>query len=81
MSRLSRLLEGRFVSWNQQNLEGLTACDDLLTPQARETVRLFAQARRGRVFNRLWALWRSRVYRQTVLGQFSLVIACIINKM
>ncbi len=81
MSRLSHLMKGRFVAWNQQNMTGLVACQDMLTPEARETIHLFARARNARLVSRLAALARARVYRQTLMGQVSLFVACMLKRL
>lgn len=81
MQRVRMLLEGRFARWNELNLAGLAACEDMLTPEARETTRLFSEARTGHVGKRLSALIRSGVYRQTALGQMGLYLACTLNKL
>ncbi|MCT8997407.1 glycosyltransferase family 2 protein [Chelativorans intermedius] len=81
MSRISHLMRGRFMDWNTRNLAALEACGDMLSPSARKTAALFAEARTGRLVGRLGALRRSGVYRQTVLGQIGLLAACILRKL
>ena len=81
MSRLSHLVKGRFVAWNQQNITALKACDDMLTPEARETIQYFVRVRNGPLVSRLVALARARVYRQTLMGQMSLFAACMLKRL
>jgi glycosyltransferase involved in cell wall biosynthesis len=81
MSRLNYLMKGRFTGWNEANLNGLAACEDMLTAQALETVRLFAQARSKGLLARLSALVRSGVYRQTFFGQLGLYVACVLKRL
>ncbi len=80
MSRLVLMAGGRFARWNQQNLDALSACDDLLTDEARELVNEFRKIRSGRFPDRLFRLRQSNIYRQTSLGQFSLYLACALGK-
>jgi glycosyltransferase involved in cell wall biosynthesis len=83
-SRLARfryLMEGRFARWNDRNVANLEICSDLLTADARETVRLFSIARSAPPLPRLVALIRSRVYRQTFLAQTGLYFACVLRKL
>jgi hypothetical protein len=80
-SRIMFLLRGRLAEWNEQNLAGLESCWDLLTPDARETIRVFQQARSGSLPARLIALVRSGVYRQTILGQLGMYFGCVLRKL
>jgi glycosyltransferase involved in cell wall biosynthesis len=82
MFRLGHMLKGRFVRWNDRNMEGLALCEEMLTVDARETLRLFAQARSSpSVVTRLSSLIKSGVYRQTTLGQVGLFVACILKRL
>jgi glycosyltransferase involved in cell wall biosynthesis len=80
ITRFDNLMRGRFSRWNDQNLAGLVACADLLTPEARETVRLFINARSRALPARIFALLRSGVCRQTVLSSVLLYLACALKK-
>lgn len=80
MHRLLLMASGRFKEWNDQNLKGLRLCEDLLTDEARSIVDNFQVARNGNITSRLIRLRQSQVYRQTVLGQISLYVACILNR-
>lgn len=82
-ARLRRLYmagRGRYKSWNETNLAALAICRARLTPDARRTVDLYAQARRGWAGARLAALMRAGVYRQTLAGQIGLYLACLLNR-
>lgn len=81
LSRLVHLMKGRFAHWNEENLAGLAACEDLLTPEARRTIQLFARARSAGLPGRLSALIRSRAYRQTFFGQAGLYFACLVKRL
>lgn len=81
LQRLRMLREGRFRSWTDQNLAGLSVCADLLTDEARERISDLEAARRGGLMARLGALRRASVYRQTRLGQFGLYLACALGKL
>jgi glycosyltransferase involved in cell wall biosynthesis len=81
MSRLRHLMKGRFARWNEQNLAALSVCEDLLAPDARETMRLFAAARTGGLPQRISALLRAGLYRQTFFGQVGLYVACILKRL
>ena len=81
MSRIGFLFRGRFKDWNERNLAGLAACTDLLTDEARRIVAEFEAAREGRFPARILALRRSGVYRQTMLGEIGLYVACAIKRL
>jgi glycosyltransferase involved in cell wall biosynthesis len=80
-SRISYLMNGRFVRWNDQNIAALTVCQDMLTPDALAVMRLFIKAREVGLFARITALLRSGVYRQTLFGQIGLYVACLLKKL
>lgn len=79
--RLRMAMEGRFVGWNDIHIRALRACADLLTPESRATLELFAKARTGNLSQRLGNLKRSGVFRQTRAGQISLFAACVLGKL
>jgi glycosyltransferase involved in cell wall biosynthesis len=79
VTRVGALLGGRFRRWNEVNLEALSRCEDLLTKQASCALRAFGAARSGRVLNRWRALKSSGAFRQTIAGQVSLYVACLLN--
>src|SRR5690606_6849902 len=83
MARLERLqlgLAGRFSAWNDRNLAGLRACDDLLDAQGRETLARFAEARAHGGLRGMRALARAGVYRQTLPGSVALWVAALLGK-
>ncbi|MEX0344942.1 MAG: glycosyltransferase family 2 protein [Rhizobiaceae bacterium] len=80
MTRLTLMAGGRFAKWNQQNLDALSLCEDLLTDEARELMNEFRKIRSGNFPDRLFRLRQSNIYRQTSLGQFSLYLACALGK-
>ena len=80
LSRLGRLFKGDFADWTDLNLEGLAVNRDLLTPDAAACVDLFANGRRGSLFQRLGALRKSGVYRQTFPGTLGLYLAFVLGR-
>lgn len=81
LSRIKHLMRGRFREWNSRNLSALKACCDVLTPSANEAIALFTEARSAGLLRRLQALRRSGVYRQTLLGEIGLLVACITRRL
>jgi glycosyltransferase involved in cell wall biosynthesis len=78
--RLKGFLGGRFSDWNDRNLAGLAACEDLLTDEARRLAAALTKARKGGMLGRLAALRHSGVYRQSAVEQAMLYAACALNK-
>lgn len=81
LARTGLLFSGRFAKWNDINLAALERNFDLLTPDARDALQLFARARRGNPFAALLDLRRSGVYRQTPQGTLALWFAAAIGQL
>ena len=79
-TRLRMLWEGRFAIWTDSNITSLRRLQDTLTPESRETLEKFAQARQMRLVARLIHLKRSGIYRQTLFGNLSLIAAAVFGK-
>lgn len=78
--RIWGMLNGNFHNWNDINLEALSKNKGLLTPNNRECLDDFITARQSGLLKRLFLLRCSGVYRQTLFGNFGLVLSSIINK-
>ena len=78
--RIRMLWEGRFRNWNDSNIAGLRKLQQKLTPENRETLERFANARQMSLVPRLLHLRRSGIYRQTLFGNLGLVAAAIFGK-
>jgi glycosyltransferase involved in cell wall biosynthesis len=80
-SRLKRMVRGQFRDWSDENLAGLEANADLLTPEAARTLARFREARRAPLPGRLLELHRSGVYRQTWSGNLGLYVAAVMGRL
>ncbi|WP_080667882.1 glycosyltransferase family 2 protein [Pseudomonas parafulva] len=80
LNRLRKMLSGRFVSWNDANLEILRAMRPLLTQENRTILAHFEKGRHLGFAARLCALRRSGVYRQTLVGNVTLMIAACLAR-
>jgi hypothetical protein len=81
IQRLRMLLSNRFRDWNTLNMRALEACAHVMSPDHRATFLLFSQARSAPSgLRRMYALRRAGLYRQTVLGNLSLMVAAILRK-
>jgi glycosyltransferase involved in cell wall biosynthesis len=79
-ARLKRMIRGQFSQWSDQNLAGLEANADLLTPEATKAFTSFREARKTALPRRLFDLNRSGVYRQTLSGNIGLYVAAVIKR-
>jgi hypothetical protein len=76
------MLGGRFRDWNETNLAALRRLPaDLITPDNRRTLDLFASARSAPLPRRLVELWRSGVRRQSLLDDLGLLLAALLGRM
>ena len=80
--RIRLMLSGRFRDWNETNIAALRRLpEQLITPDNRRVLELFAAARSAALPKRLACLWQSGVYRQTVLGNLGLLAAAVLNRL
>ncbi|BDM24267.1 glycosyltransferase family 2 protein [Pseudomonas sp. LRP2-20] len=80
LRRLRKMLSGRFVEWNDANLRILQAMQPLLTQENRNVLEHFAVGRRSGFARRLCEFRRSGVYRQTFVGNITLIIAALLAR-
>ena len=80
LGRLNLLMRGRFSSWTEQNLQGLSACKDLLTDEALDVMQAFATVRARGGFRAIKALRKAKLYRQTWQGNIALGVAAYLGK-
>jgi glycosyltransferase involved in cell wall biosynthesis len=80
VARFRKMLSGRFMEWNDSNLQILKALDPLLTQESRETLQRFESGRSQGICGRLSTLHKAGVYRQTPQGNLSLVLAACLGR-
>lgn len=78
--RVRLLLKGRFRDWGDLNTEALDSVRDILTPENRLVFESYKSARKQSFFNRIQGVYRSGVYRQTVLGNIGFLVATVLGK-
>lgn len=79
--RLRGMLMSQVRDFHDQNLLALKRIRDQISPQHLNCWNEFVQARQGNPLNRLLALRRSGVYRQTGLSNLTLVLATALGKL
>lgn len=78
--RMRMMWEGHFRNRNDRNIALLLQLQHKLTPENRETLERFANARQMSLIPRLIHLRRSGIYQQTLLGNLGLIVAAIFGK-
>lgn len=78
--RMRMLWQGRFRELNDKHIIALQRISHRLTPENKTILERFANARGRWLVPRLVGLYRSKVYRQTLLGNIGLVVAGIFGK-
>jgi glycosyltransferase involved in cell wall biosynthesis len=73
-------VEGRFMRWNEINIEALDQTRHLLTPSNLATLDRFARARKTPLLSRLFLLWRAGVYRQSPLESISIFAGSVLGR-
>jgi glycosyltransferase involved in cell wall biosynthesis len=77
--RVKLLLEGQWKKWNAIQLDALEELE--VTNENRKVIDSFIRARRAdRLLQRCAHLWKSGVYRQTLLGGIGLLFAAAVRK-
>jgi hypothetical protein len=79
-TRARMLWQGQLRHWNDGNITALRTVWDKLTPENREILERFAQARKMRLAPRLLNIAKCGVYRQTTLGNLGFLAAAVFTK-
>lgn len=78
--RARLLWRGRFRSWAEMNVAALQRIEGLMTDENKKTFDQFRQFRKQSVLPRVRGLIRSRIYRQSLLGDLGLLAAALAGK-
>lgn len=81
LQRMRKLWQGQHKKWHGDNITALRKLENRLTPENREILNQFADAREKSLILRLIHLCRSGVSRQTRLGNIALFAAAIFKKL
>lgn len=80
LRRIYMLLQGQFKEWNTLNIQALQGLGSKLTPSNQDILNNFQSIRSASLLVRIKGFYRSRIYRQTLLGNVGLVVAAIFKK-
>lgn len=81
LKRIHFMLNGRFRDWNTLHMAALCEAEPFFTPESRRILNQFRQARISSLPKRLWFLYRSGTYRQTLFGNIGLWVAATLNRL
>jgi glycosyltransferase involved in cell wall biosynthesis len=81
LDRLMGLAGGQMIIWNDINLRVLHENQAVLLPRNIAILASFTKARTVRLPRRLWLLWRSGVYRQTMIETVALYISALFGRL
>ncbi|WP_237150623.1 MULTISPECIES: glycosyltransferase family 2 protein [unclassified Pseudomonas] len=80
ISRFRKMLTGRLKVWTSKNLEALDSIKHHLSIENEQRLRDFELARRSGLLTRFRLMKKTGVYRQTLKGNISLVVAIAFNQ-
>lgn len=78
--RVMKLLDGQFQQWISSNLNLLDVYSNQLQENNKLILLEFIELRNTNIFNKFRIMHRTKLYRQTFIGNIALVLAMILNK-
>lgn len=78
--RVKRLLNGEFSEWIDRNISALELLSNYISAEQKEKIKVFNKVREGSFFIRLFAMNKTGVYRQNLLGNIGVFIGFIFRK-
>jgi glycosyltransferase involved in cell wall biosynthesis len=74
------MLLRRFKLWSDSNMVALERIEDTMLPENKRTFELFRRSRKRSLLPRLYGLFHSGVYRETVLDNVGLILAAVVGR-
>ncbi|MCI2395747.1 glycosyltransferase family 2 protein [Aliiroseovarius sediminis] len=81
LKRVSMLLSGNYAVWNKTNIAALRYSEHRLTPENRAILDNFARLAQLPAWQRLATVWRTGIYRQTLIGTVALWFAALTKRL
>lgn len=78
--RLRAFAGGRVIMWNDTNIKALSGIRHLLSPTSLATFDRFVRARKSALLKRIYLLWKSGVYRQSVFDNIGIFIGALFGR-
>lgn len=79
-SRIYLMLKGKFRQWNDINMASLEKLKNQISEDNCRVLEVFCGARKKLLFPRIWGMYKSGVYRQTIMGNVGLWVAILLKK-
>jgi glycosyltransferase involved in cell wall biosynthesis len=79
-ARLQAFLGRRFVQWSEININALNSMRNLLNPASVATLDRFTGSRSASGLKKIHLLWKSNVYRQSILETVVLFAGSLLNR-
>ncbi len=80
ITRIKKLIDGRYKNWNDENLRVLYAFYDEINDANKSTLNFYTNIKYGNIIQRIYGFIRSSIRRQTFIGNLALIIAAIFKK-
>lgn len=81
LRRIQMLREGEFSKWNRKNINALNKMSNFLSKENLTAVKEFEKLSEYNIIQRLIAFKKLGIYRQTLLGNIAILIACVFKKL
>lgn len=79
--RAKLLLEGKLQEWNAINEAALRKASRHITLKNQNLMNTYFEIRKKKwIFSRIWCIYKSQVYRQTLIGNMGLWVAAFLKK-
>jgi len=79
-NRVMMLFKGRFKSWNDEHMAVLGKIENLLSHESKNVLKNFSNLRKASPIQKVFALRKASIYRQTIMGNLGLLVAAFFNK-
>ncbi len=80
INRVKQMLQGRFRTWNNQNIYALDNVYNKMTVKNKMIFDQFKMLKKASLLKRFLLYKKSGIYRQTFLQNLGLLVAIIFNK-
>jgi hypothetical protein len=78
--RINKLVFGKYKEWNQRNINALRKIEFLISRENLQTLTEFNGYRDASIRKRVSAIWKKKIYRQTIAGNLAIILAIIFMK-
>ncbi len=80
LKRAFQMLNGEYKDWINSNLDHLLD-NPWVKKESKKTIEAFKMIRSKNIFKRIYGLYKTKIYRQTMVGNFSLILVTVLRKL